>query len=71
MGDEINKIEKECEDLEVEIQEIDFKIKEHKENDDKNRQAAKLKHIEEIEENRQKGKKIKEMLRDKLSFAGK
>ncbi len=71
LGDEINKIEKECEDLEVEIQEIDFKIKEHKENDDKNRQAAKLKHIEEIEENRQKGKKIKEMLRDKLSFAGK
>ena len=71
LGDEINKIEKECEDLEVEIQEIDFKIKEHKENDDKNRQALKLKHIEEIEENRQKGKKIKEMLRDKLTFAGK
>ena len=71
LGDEIGKIEKECEDLEVEIQEIDFKIKEHKENDDKNRKEAKLKHIEEIEENRQKGKKIKEMLRDKLTFAGK
>ena len=71
LGDEISKIEKECEDLEVEIQEIDFKIKEHKENDDKNRKEAKLRHIEEIEENRQKGKKIKEMLRDKLTFAGK
>ena len=71
LGDEISKIEKECEDLEVEIQEIDFKIKEHKENDDKNRKEAKLRHIEEIEENRQKGKKIKEMLREKLTFAGK
>ena len=71
LGDEINKIEKECEDLEVEIQEIDFKIKEHKENDDKNRQAAKLKHIEEIEENRAKGKAIKEKLRDRLTFIGK
>ena len=71
LGDEISKIEKECEDLEVEIQEIDFKIKEHKQNDDKNRKEAKLRHIEEIEENRQKGKKIKEMLREKLTFAGK
>ena len=71
LGDEISKIEKECEDLEVEIQEIDFKIKEHKENDDKNRKEAKLRHIEEIEENRQKGKRIKEMLREKLTFAGK
>ena len=53
-----------------EIEEIDLKLKEHKENDDKNRQALKLKHIEEIEENRQKGEKIKEMLRDKLNFAG-
>jgi dynein light intermediate chain len=71
LNDEIGKIEKECEDLEIEIQEIDYKLKEHKETDDKNRQALKLKHIEEIEENRQKGKKIKEMLREKLTFAGK
>ena len=71
LADEIGKIEKDCEDLEKEIEEIDLKLKEHKENDDKNRQALKLKHIEEIEENRQKGKKIKEMLRDKLTFAGK
>ena len=71
LSDEIGKIEKECEDLEVEIQEIDFKLKEHKEADDKNRQALKLKHIEEIEENRKKGKIIKDQLRDKLTFAGK
>ena len=71
LSDEIGKIEKECEDLEVEIQEIDFKLKEHKEADDKNRQALKLKHIEEIEENRKKGKLIKDQLRDKLTFAGK
>jgi len=57
LNDEIGKIEKECEDLEVEIQEIDYKLKEHKENDDKNRKALQLKHIEEIEENRQRGKK--------------
>ena len=71
LNDEIDKIEKECEDLEVEIQEIDYKLKEHKETDDKNRQALKLKHIEEIEENRKKGKLIKEKLRDKLTFVGK
>ena len=69
--DEIGKIEKECEDLEVEIQEIDYKLKEHKETDDKNRQALKMKHIEEIEEHRKKGKLIKEKLRDKLTFVGK
>ena len=57
LADEIGKIEKDCEDLEKEIEEIDLKLKEHKENDDKNRQALKLKHIEEIEENRQKGKR--------------
>ena len=71
LNDEIGKIEKECEDLEVEIQEIDYKLKEHKETDDKNRQALKLKHIEEIEENRKKGKLIKDQLREKLTFAGK
>ena len=71
LKDEIDKIENECEELETEIIEIDTKLKEHKETDDKNRQAAKLKHIEEIEENRQKGKIIKEKLRDKLTFIGK
>ena len=71
LSDEIGKIEKECEDLEIEIQEIDLKLKEHKEADDKNRQALKLRHLEEIEENRKKGKIIKDQLRDKLTFAGK
>ena len=69
--DEIGKIEKECEDLETEIQEIDYKLKDHKETDDKNRQELKLKHIEEIEEHRKKGKLIKEKLREKLTFIGK
>ena len=71
LNDEIEKIEKECNELEVQIEEIDFKLKENKEKDDKNREALKLKHIEEIEENRKKGKLIKDQLRDKLSFAGK
>ena len=71
LNDEIANIEKECEELEENIQIIDNKLKEHKENDDKNRQALKLKHIEEIQENRQKGKLIKEKLRDKLTFIGK
>ena len=71
LNDEIGKIENECEELEKEIQEIDYKLKEHKENDDKNRESLKLKHIEEIEVNRQKGKLIKEKLRDKLTFIGK
>ena len=69
--DEIGKIEKECEDLETEIQEIDYKLKDHKETDDINRQELKLKHIEEIEEHRKKGKLIKEKLREKLTFIGK
>ena len=71
LNDDIGKIEKECEDLEVEIQEIEYKLKEHKEEDDKNREALKMKHIDEIEENRQKGKVIKEKLREKLTFIGK
>ena len=71
LNDEIGKIEDECQKLEEEIQEIDYKLKEHKEKDDKNRQELKLKHIEEIEENRKKGKRIKEELRNKLTFAGK
>jgi dynein light intermediate chain len=71
LNDEIEKIEKECSELEVAIEEIDFKLKENKEKDDKNREALKLKHIEEIEENRKKGKLIKDQLREKLTFAGK
>ena len=71
LNDEIGKIENECEELEKQIQEIDYQLKEHKENDDKNRESLKLKHIEEIEVNRQKGKLIKEKLRDKLTFIGK
>ena len=71
LNDEIGKIESECDDLEREINEIDIQLKEHKETDDKNREALKNKHLEEIEENRQKGKLIKEKLRDKLTFIGK
>ena len=71
LNDEIGKIEDECQKLEEEIQEIDYKLKEHKEKDDKNRKELKLKHIEEIEENRKKGKRITEELRNKLTFAGK
>ena len=57
--------------MEREINEIDIQLKEHKETDDKNREALKNKDLEEIEENRQKGKLIKEKLRDKLTFIGK
>jgi dynein light intermediate chain len=71
LNDEISKIEGECEELEKEINDIDFQLKEHKETDDKNREALKLKHLEEIAENRNKGKAIKEKLRDKLTFIGK
>ena len=71
LNDEIGKIESDCNDLEREINEIEIQLKEHKETDDKNREAQKLKHLEEIEENRQKGKIIKEKLKDKLTFIGK
>ena len=71
LNDEIGKIERECQELEREIEEIDYKLKEHKEIDDKTREESKLKHIEEIEENRKKGKIIKEQLREKLTFVGK
>ena len=52
LNDEIGKIENECDDLEREINEIDIQLKEHKETDDKNREALKNKHLEEIDNRR-------------------
>ena len=43
LNDEIESIEKECENLESEISEIDAKLKEHKENDDKMRKEKRNK----------------------------
>ena len=71
LNDEIENIEKECENLESEISEIDAKLKEHKENDDKMRKEQKLEHQQAIDEQRAKGKTIKDKLRDKLTFIGK
>ena len=71
LNDEIESIEKECENLESEISEIDGKLKEHKENDDKMRKEQKLEHQQAIDEQRAKGKTIKDKLRDKLTFIGK
>ena len=71
LNDEIESIEKECENLESEISEIDAKLKEHKENDDKMRKEQKLEHQQAIDEQRAKGKLIKEKLREKLTFIGK
>ena len=63
LNDEIESIEKECENLESEISEIDAKLKEHKENDDKMRKEQKLEHQQAIDEQRAKGKTIKDKLR--------
>ena len=71
LNDEIGNIEKECENLESEISEIDAKLKEHKESDDKMRREQKIEHQQAIDEQRKKGKAIKEKLRDKLTFIGK
>ena len=71
LNDEIENIEKECETLESEIAEIDAKLKEHKESDDKLRKEQKLEHQQAIDEQRKKGKAIKDKLRDKLTFIGK
>ena len=71
LSDEIGNIEKECADLESEIAEIDEKLRKHKEEDDAERKQLKLDHQQIIEENRAKGKAIKEKLRDKLTFIGK
>ena len=71
LNDEIGNIEKECENLESEISEIDTKLKEHKESDDKMRREQKIEHQQAIDEQRKKGKAIKEKLRDKLTFIGK
>ena len=57
--------------MESEISEIDAKLKEHKENDDKMRKEQKLEHQQAIDEQRAKGKTIKDKLRDKLTFIGK
>ena len=71
MTDEIDNIEKECTSLEEEINEIDAKLRQHKEEDDAERKKKILEHQQIIEENRAKGKAIKEKLRDKLTFIGK
>ena len=51
--------------------EIDAKLRQHKEEDDAERKKKILEHQQIIEENRAKGKAIKEKLRDKLTFIGK
>ena len=71
LSDEIGNIEKDCESLESEINEIDAKLRQHKEEDDAERKQLLLEHQQIIEENRAKGKAIKEKLRDKLTFIGK
>lgn len=71
LNDEIENVEKECENLESEIAEIDAKLKEHKESDDKLRKEQKIEHQQAIDEQRKKGKAIKDKLRDKLTFIGK
>ena len=71
LSDEIGNIEKDCESLESEISEIDAKLRQHKEEDDAERKQLLLEHQQIIEENRAKGKAIKEKLRDKLTFIGK
>ena len=71
LTDEIGNIEKDCESLEAEINEIDAKLRQHKEEDDAERKQLKLEHQQTIEENRAKGKAIKEKLRDRLTFIGK
>ena len=71
LTDEIDNIEKECTSLEEEINEIDAKLRQHKEEDDAERKKKILEHQQIIEENRAKGKAIKEKLRDKLTFIGK
>ena len=71
LTDEISNIEKDCENLEAQIGEIDEKLRQHKEVDDAERKQKKIEHQQIIEENRAKGKLIKEKLRDKLTFIGK
>ena len=71
LNDEIISIEKDCENLEVQINEIDEKLRQRKEIDDAERKQKKTEHQQIIEENRAKGKSIKEKLRDKLTFIGK
>ena len=71
LTDEIGNIEKECEDLEAEINEIDTQLRLHKEQDDYERKQLKSAHQQVIDENRAKGKLIKEKLRDRLTFIGK
>ena len=71
LADEISNIQKDCDNLESQINEIDEKLKQHKEEDDAERKKKKLEHQQIIDENRAKGKAIKEKLRDKLTFIGK
>ena len=71
LSDEIAQIEGECEDIDMQIKEIDLQLREKKANDDKMREEMRIRHIEDIEEERRKGKYIKDKLKEKLTFVGK
>jgi dynein light intermediate chain len=71
LEEEIVNDENECNELENEIEEIEFALKDHKERDAKERDETRQKHKLDMEERMKKIKTLKEQLKEKLSFHSK
>ena len=68
---EIEEDESEIANLENEIEEIEFALKDHKERDIKEREEKRKEHKLEMEERLKKIKTLKDSLKDKLNFHSK
>ena len=71
LEEEIINDENECNELENEIAEIEFALKDHKEREVIERDEIRQKHKLEMEERAKKIKILKDQLKDKLSFHSK
>jgi dynein light intermediate chain len=71
LEEEIVNDENECNELENEIEEIEFALKDHKERDAIERDETRQKHKLDMEERMKKIKTLKEQLKEKLSFHSK
>jgi len=71
LEEEIAKDEMECNELESEIEEIEYALNEHKEKDVVEREENRQRHKIEMEEKLKVIKTLKEKLKDKLSFHSK
>ena len=71
LAEEIVEDENECNELENEIEEIEYALKSHKEKDIADREETRKNHKLNVEERMKKIKVLKDQLKEKLSFHSK